>query len=86
MLTDIQTIMRFFNEDRIGFARTNLSFIGVGFFLQLLSAFVQNRKRGIKAVLYEWLIILSMLKPAVNAKRVADGNIQRVNTLFNPQL
>jgi len=67
MLTDIQTIMRFLDGDRIGFAFTNLSFIGIGLVLQLLAAFVQNRKRGIKIVLYEWLIILSMIKPAVDA-------------------
>jgi len=86
MLTDIQTIMRFFNEGRIGFARTNLSFIGVGLFLQLLAAFGQNKNRGMKVVAYEWLIILSMLKPAVDARRVYSGNKLEKNALVVPQL
>ena len=86
MLTDIQAIMRFLGEGRIGFAFTNLSFIGVGLLLQLLVAFARNKKRGKKVVVYEWLVVLSMLKPAVDAKRVADGNIQGENSLFNPQL
>ena len=78
--------MRFLNEGRIGFALTNLSFIGVGLFLQLLTAFIVHRKRGMKVLVYEWFIVLSMLKPAIDAKRIADGNIQRENTLFDPQL
>jgi len=85
MLTDIQTIVRFSNEDRIGFARTNLSFIVVGLFIELVAASAVNRNRGIKVVVYEWLIILSMLKPAVDASRVCSGNIQEEHALVNPQ-
>jgi hypothetical protein len=86
LLTDIQTIVRFLNQGKNGFAKASAAFIGMSLLLQLLAAFGQNRKRGKKVVAYEWLIILSMIKPAMDAKRVADGNIQEENTVLNPQL
>ena len=77
--------MRFLDEGRIGFAFTNLSFIGVGLFLQLLVSFGFHRKREMKVLVYEWFIVLSMMKPAVVARRVCSGNIQEENALANPQ-
>ena len=34
---------------------------------------------------YELLIVLSLLKPAIDAKRVASGAVQEDNTVLDPQ-
>ena len=38
-----------------------------------------------KVVAYEWLIILLMVKPAVDARRVCSGNKHEENALFDAQ-
>ena len=84
MFTDIQAIVRFFEEGRDGFAWTNLSFIGVCLILQLLVVYGQNKKRGKRIVAYEMLIVVSMLKPAMDAGRVASGNVHEEGALLDP--
>ena len=86
LLTDLETIIRFYREGRTSYAFTNLAFIGGCSLLQILVAFAQNKKRGTKVVVYEWLVILSMLKPAVDAWRVSSGKIQEEHALFTPHM
>jgi len=86
LLTDIQTIVRFINEGKNGFAKASIAFIGVSLLLQILIAFAQNKKRGKKIIGHEMLIAVAMIKPAMDAKKVADGNIQLEDTLFVPNI
>ena len=50
--------------------------------LHLLLVIAQNKKRGAKVIAYEMLIVASMLKPAVDAKRVVKGDTEEVGTLL----
>ena len=84
--TDIESIVRFFDEGNDHFAYANIVFVGVSLFGQLVCVWLQTRKRGWKTVAYEIMIVLSMLKPAIDAKRVTSGDIQEENTLFDPQI
>jgi len=82
--TDFEAIVRFFKEGNTHFAYVNMAFVAVSVFLQLLTAvLIQNRKRGTQMIVYESLIVISMLKPAVDAKRLASGDIQEENTFFS---
>ena len=86
LATDITTIYRFFNKGKYGYAYANVAFIGVTLFLQWLTIFHQNRKRGLKVIAYESLILLSVTKPAVDAMRVASGEAQPENSVMDPQM
>jgi len=83
--TDIEAIVRFFKEGNDHFAYANIAFVGVSLLVQLLVTYLQNKKRGWKVVAYEELIVICMIKPAIDAKRLASGAIQEENTLFDPQ-
>ena len=85
MYTDIEAIVRFFKEGNDHFAYANIVFVWVSLCGQLLTVYAQNRKRGMKSVAYESLIVLCMIKPAIDAKRVASGAMQEENTLVDPQ-
>ena len=82
MITDIAAIYRFFKLGQKRFAWANIAFVGGGLFLQLLLVCLQNIKRGWKVVAYEMMICLLMIKPAVDASRVANGEAQDENALF----
>ena len=86
VVTDVQVVTRFFLTDKAAFAWLNLAFIGVSILLQLLMVIVQNRRRGFKVISYEMLIVVSMVKGAVGARRVAYGNVHVENTLIDPQM
>jgi len=85
MVTDFMTIIRFFGEGNNHFAWANIAFIGANIFIQLIIVFAQNKKRGIKVLLYEMLIVAVMIKPAVDAMRVANGESQP-DTTVDPQM
>ena len=84
-LTDFDAIYLFFKHGNTNFAWANLAFISISLFLQLLVVVVQNKKRGNQAKAYEGLIVLFMLKPAVDARRIASGNVQVENSLVDPE-
>ena len=85
MYTDIDAIVRFFKEGNNHFAYANIGFVAMSLMLQLLTVYGQNRKRGGKVMAFEMLIVIFMIKPAVDAKRVASGAPQEENALFDPQ-
>ena len=86
MVTDVFTIIRFFEEGKSGFALASLAFIGASIFIQFVCVFAQNKKRGAKVLLYEMLIVVCMIKPAIDAMRVAnDGDVQAENVPFQAQ-
>jgi len=53
--------------------------------INLLICYIQNKKKGWKAVGKDWLLVLSYLKPDVDAWKVASGAAQDENSLFDPQ-
>ena len=72
MITDIYTINMFYDQGRNAFANAALVMIGMNLFFGLMAVGF-NFKRGLMAVLIECLIVLSCMKPAVDAYRVSMG-------------
>ena len=83
MATDIWAILRFFREGRDLFGYINLAFVGITLLLLVFGVTVQNKNRGLKVVAYEILIVASMLKPAVDARRVVKGYAQEEGTIMD---
>ena len=83
--TDLESIIRFYEEGNDHFAYLNLVFVAVSLFLQMGMVLLQNKKRGVKTIVYEMLIVGFMIKPAIDAKRVVSGNVRLENSLVDPQ-
>jgi hypothetical protein len=58
--------------------------VSVSVAFQLLIVYGQGRKRGTKRVVKEALIVLSGLKPAVDAYRVVSGAKMHADDSFDP--
>ena len=74
VFTDILAIARFFNEGLRGFAVASICMIGLCMVVQLLLVYLQNKRRGRARILKESLIVLTCLKPGVDAYRVCRGD------------
>ena len=85
MITDIAAIYRFFKLGQKTYAWGNIAFIGASLLIQILIVIGQNHRRGWKVIVYEMLIVASMIKPAVDASRVANGDAQEEHTAFDQQ-
>ena len=81
--TDIYAVRMFFRTGYPWFAWANLSLLIVAVSLQLLLAYLQNVKAGRAAVAYESAVVLSLLKPAIDAYRLASGHRQGPRKLFS---
>ena len=84
--TDVDAIYRFYQKRNYEYMWTNLIFIGLAMLLALAFVFVQNFKRGWKVIAYEMLIVVTMTKPGLDARRVACGNVTVDNTVMNPEM
>ena len=84
LVTDLLAIYAFFEENRLAFAWANTAFVGMSLFFQLVLVFEQNRKAGMKVVANESMYVLLMIKPAIDASRVAHGNVHQENRIVNP--
>ena len=84
MATDMNTIARFLREGRYGFAYASLGMIAAAIFFQMVMVYLQGRKRGARRVLTESLIVLSTLKPAVDAYRVVTEQEQHEDDTLDP--
>ena len=83
MITDVSVIISYLNSGKTKQAYSLIAMMGLSISLQLLIAYVQNRKKSKWAIFRELLIVLSGLKPAVDAYRVATGYEDELNT-FDP--
>ena len=85
--TDVVMIRDYFQQSDqgqrawalLGMLLANLAF-------NLTISYVQNRKKGWKAVGKDWLLVLSYLKPGVDAWKVASGAAHEENSLVDPQV
>ena len=84
MTTDIVTIVNFYAEGRGGFARASIGMIALSLGLQVLMVRSQGRRRGAVHVCREVFIVLSTLKPAVDAYRVTVGEEKHKDDLVSP--
>ena len=77
MATDIYAINRFWRQGQVGFATASGAMIGAAILVQILIVYGQGRKRGLPRVCREIVILLSTLKPAVDAYRVVRWGEER---------
>jgi hypothetical protein len=77
MLSDINNIVGMLHAGRSTDAFVLLGMIALNLAVQSLLVTIQNSHHGPRAVLWELSIVFSLLKPGVDAARVADG-VERV--------
>ena len=63
----------------------NIAFIVASLIIQLILVLTQNKQRGWKVIASEMAIVLFMIKPAIDASRVASGEAQEEHTVFDQQ-
>ena len=83
MITDFVTIARFYKEGRFGFAAASLGVVVFTICILLLLAYAQNRKRGAARVRLQWLLVLSLLKPAMDAYNVINQTEVHSGDIFS---
>ena len=71
--TDVFTILNFMRLDKRGFANASIGMIVLSVGLQSFVVYFQRKKRGVRVVLREMLVVLFFLKPAIGALRVLTG-------------
>ena len=81
MITDVSVIISYLDNGDTKQAYSLMGMMGLSISLQLVLAYVQNRKKSKWALIRELLIVLSGLKPAVDAYRVATGYESEFSTL-----
>jgi len=81
MVTDVFVIISYLDNGDTKQAYSLMGMMGFSISLQLVLAYVQNRKKSKWALIREMLIVLSGLKPAVDAYRVATGYSNKFSTL-----
>jgi hypothetical protein len=84
LLTDLFMIYRFATTRQQGAALSLAIMVGLCLLTQLALVWVQSHKRPRRVMLQEMLIVLSGMKPGIDAKRVADGNEQAENAAISP--
>jgi len=81
MITDIFVIRDYMNNGDTTQAYSLMAMIGASIVFQLILAYVQNRKKSKWALVWELLIVLSGLKQAVDAYRIATCYEDELSTL-----
>mmetsp|Transcript_732 Transcript_732/g.1207 ORF Transcript_732/g.1207 Transcript_732/m.1207 type:complete len:961 (-) Transcript_732:44-2926(-) len=83
MLTDILMCFEYFARDQDGFAWATVGSIALNIFLQSLFTFLQNKARPTRQQLREQLHVLTLIKPGVDAWRVASGSEQEEGAVMH---
>jgi len=83
MITDVFVIISYLDNGDTKQAYILMAMMGASIVIQLFIAFIQNRKKSKWSLIRELLIVLSGLKPAVDAYRVATGYEDEL-TMFDP--
>ena len=85
--TDIYAIASFTMREEYGFARAVIAMISVSMAIQVFLVVLNGKKRGVKHLLEQTLLVLSGMKPAVDAFRVISGVKAHVDdTIAEPML
>jgi len=85
MFTDVLMVFEVMREEKTGFAHIMMGNIFVNLGLQLLFVIAQNFKLGWRKVLKEVLIVLTCIKPGVEAFRVASETKIVEDQLIHPK-
>jgi hypothetical protein len=86
LVTDVYVTNMFWKGKKYGYFKASLASLTVSIGIQMFTVWVQNRKLGMKKVVWELIPILLGYKPAVDAYRVATGAKQEVGAALDPML
>jgi hypothetical protein len=84
MASDLTQIVQMFLSGHSGMAFALILMVGMNLAFQALIAILQTAHRGWKEVLYEVFLVLSLLKPVIDAIRVAGGAEHVDGAPFDP--
>ena len=73
MITDTNMIMQFLKQGQASAAYATIAMIALNLSVQLFVVYAQNKRKRRAVILFEMLIVLSFLKPGVDAYRVIKG-------------
>ena len=82
--TDVYAIINFAMKGNFGFARALIAMVSASMAIQLLIVSVNGKKRGVGHMSKEALLVLTGLKPAVEAYRFISGVKADVDDLLEP--
>ncbi|GMH73477.1 hypothetical protein TrST_g4717 [Triparma strigata] len=83
MGTDLFMVFVFFSSNQNNYAWATLSTIFFNLFMQILITFFQNRKKPLKVILKEMILVVTILKPGVDTYRVVSDLEQEKDSLFD---
>jgi hypothetical protein len=86
MATDISMIVEFASQGEMGYAKSLGAMVGSTLAFELLVVYCQNRKGPTTKMIKESLIVLTIIKPGVDAHRVANGEDQAEYAVVSPEL
>jgi hypothetical protein len=84
LVTDVYVTSMFLSDKKYGYFKASLASLVASIGFQMILVWFQNRKLGMKKMVWEWIPILLGYKPAVDAYRVATGAKQEVGTAVDP--
>ncbi|GMI41293.1 hypothetical protein TeGR_g7447 [Tetraparma gracilis] len=86
LLSDVFMIYTYATTEQQGTAQSLAIMVGLCLLGQLFLVWVQTHKGPRRVMLKEMLIVLSGMKPGIDAKRVADGNERNEHATVNPDI
>jgi hypothetical protein len=85
LFTDIMMVIQYFGmDDGTGYAWATLASILVNLFLQALAVHFQNRTLPLRTRIWEQVYVWTMVKPGIDAWRVASETEQEVGKAIDP--
>ena len=84
--TNLYTLLDFLTQGQIGYAYATIGMLASSILIQLVFVYGQNRKRGVRQITKEWLIVIFHLKPVVGAYRVVIGRKILDQQMVEPML
>ncbi|GMI32515.1 hypothetical protein TrCOL_g3266 [Triparma columacea] len=85
LFTDIMMVIQFFGMKEPGYAWATLASILANLFLQAVVVLYQNRALPLRTRIWEQVYVLTLVKPGVDAWRVASGTEQEVGKVIDPE-
>ena len=79
MISDIAMIKQFFKEGNDYYAQSILVSVSANLAVQVLTVYANNHRKSVWKIIYEVLVVVTCLKPAIDAARVARGKEQQTD-------
>ena len=79
MVSDIAMINQYFKDGNGFYAQSILVSISANLAVQVVIVYGQNRRKSVWKILYEVLVVVTCIKPAIDAARVAGGKEQQTD-------